>query len=303
MYWFFIALAGSLFYAAANHIDKYLIDKYFQNREVGALIIFSSIFSIFALPIILFIHPEVFLVTLFQGITLVVTGMLVVIAIMLFYYALREDEATDVIPFFQMTPIFAFALGYLILGETITFLQAIASLLIIAGSVVLSFKLGRSKVRFKGKVVLFMLLASLFYAFSSVIFKLVALDEGFWLSTFWSLVGKVMLGGFFIIAIPLYRNQFLTLIRENKLHILALNSVDETFTVLADAFVGFATLLAPVAIVLLAGAFQSVFTFLIGVLLAIFLPRISKESLSTTHLFQKILAISIIMIGTYFLWV
>jgi hypothetical protein len=52
--------------------------------------------------------------------------------------------------------------------------------------------------------------------------------------------------------------------------------------------------------VLLAGAFQPVFVLVIGVILTLFFPKISIESLSKKHLAQKIVAISLIMIGTYF---
>jgi drug/metabolite transporter (DMT)-like permease len=303
MTWFFIALIGSLLYASTNHIDKYLISKYLKGGEVGSLIIFSSIFSVFALPIVYFIHPEVFSVTLFQGIALAATGMMTVFAILLYFYALLEDEVTNVVPFYQTIPIFAFALGFLILKETVTSTQALASLIIISGAVLLSFEFGGGKVRFKGKVVLYMLTASLLYALSSVIFKLVALEEGFWLSTFWSLAGKVILGGVFLAAVPVYRNQFLTVLKDNKIRILAINSVNEILAIFADALVGFATLLAPVALVLLAGAFQPVFVLMIGVILTVFFPRISEESLTRRHLVQKVLTICVIMVGTYFLGV
>jgi len=303
MSWFFIALIGSLFYASTNHIDKYLISKYLKGGEVGSLVIFSSIFSIFALPIVYFIHPEVFSVSLIQAMALATTGMMTVIALLLYFYALNEDEATNVVPFYQTIPIFAFALGYMILGETVSSVQAIASLVIIAGATVLSFEFGGGRIRFKSKVVFLMLSASLLYALSSVVFKLVALDEGFWLSTFWSLVGKVILGGFFLSAIPVYRKQFFTVLKENKVRILALNSTNEILAILADGFVSFATLLAPVALVLLAGAFQPVFVLVIGVILTLFLPRISQESLSHKHMIQKIVAIGIIMVGTYLLGV
>jgi len=301
MNWFFIAVLGSLFYASTNHIDKYLISKYLKSGEVGSLIIFSAIFSIFALPIVYFIKPEVFSVTIIQGSILAITGMMTVTAILLYLYALSEDEATNVVPFYQTVPIFGFILGYLLLGEAISHTQTVASIVIIAGAVILSFDWGVSKIRFKGKVVMYMLSASMLYAISIVLFKLVAIDEGFWQSAFWSLLGKVILGIFFLLFIPVYRNQFLAVLRENKLGVLSLNSFNETLGIIADGFVGFATLLAPVALVLLAGAFQPMFVLIIGVVLTLFFPKISQESLLRRHILQKVVAISLIMIGSYFI--
>lgn len=301
MTWFLIAIIGSFFYALTNHIDKYLISKYLKGTEVGSLIIFSSIFSFFALPIIYFIRPEVFSVTLIQGSALALTGIMTVIAILLYFYALKGDEATNVVPFYQTIPIFAFILGYIILGETFTYTQTVASMIIILGAIILSLDLGTGRIRFKGKIVILMLTASFLYAASSVIFKLVALEEGFWISTFWELAGKVILGVFFLVAIPVYRKHFFNVLKHNKVRVLTLNSINETLAIIADALVGFATLLAPVALVLLAGAFQPVFVLLIGVILTIFLPQISKESLTKKNMFQKVLAICIIMLGTFLL--
>jgi len=301
MNWFLIAALGSLFYASTNHIDKYLISKYLKNGEVGSLIIFSAIFSIFALPIVYFIKPEVFSVTILQGSVLAITGMMTVIAILLYLYALSEDEATNVVPFYQTVPIFGFILGYLVLGEAVSYTQAIASIVIIAGAVVLSLDLGVSKISFKSRVVLYMLSASMLYAISSVLFKLIAVDEGFWQSAFWSLFGKVILGIFFLLFIPVYRNQFLSVLRDNKIGVLSLNSFNETLGILADGLVGYATLLAPVALVLLAGAFQPMFVLIIGVVLTLFFPKISQESLLKRHVLQKVVAISLIMVGSYFI--
>src|ERR1035437_9572169 len=99
MSWFFIALIGPILYAIANHTDKYLISKYLKGGQVGSLVIFSAIFSVIALPIIIFIHPVVFGVSLVQGLVLAVNGMLVVVAVLLYFYALHKDEASYVVPF------------------------------------------------------------------------------------------------------------------------------------------------------------------------------------------------------------
>jgi drug/metabolite transporter (DMT)-like permease len=303
MNWFFIALIGPILYAFANHTDKYLISKYLKGGEVGSLIIFSAIFSIVALPIIIFIHPVVFGVSLIQAIVLGINGMLVVVAILFYFYALHKDEASYVVPFYQTIPIFAFILGYFILGETITKVQGIASLVIIAGALILSFELGLGKIRFKKDVVLLMLGASLLFAVNGVIFKLIAVDEGFWPSTFWGLVGKIILGFGFLFFVPSYRRQFLAMLKENKVAVLGLNSMSESLFIVAEAAMGYAIILAPVALVLLVNAFQPFFVLIIGVGLTLFFPRLSSESISKNALIQKICGIGLIIIGTYFLGV
>jgi len=300
MSWFLIALIGPILYAIANHTDKYLIEKYLKGGAVGSLIIFSSIFSIVAVPVVLLIHPSVFGVDVFHGIILTINGMLVVLAVLCYFYALKKDEVSYVVPFYQTIPIFGFILGYLILGETISVIQAIASVVIILGALVLSFELG-DKIRFKKEVVLLMLTASILYAINSVVFKSIALNDGFWLSTFWSLIGKIILGVIFFVFIKTYRFQFIEMIKENKIVVLGLNSLSETMFIIAESVTGYATLLAPLVLVLLVNSFQPLFVFVIGVLLTLFLPKISQESLSKKNLIQKVIGIGLIIVGTCFI--
>ncbi|MEK7634877.1 MAG: EamA family transporter [Patescibacteria group bacterium] len=301
MNWFFIALVAPLLYAISNHTDKYLISKYIHDNKVGALIIFSALFGVFALPIILIINPLVLGVSLGQGIILMIIGVLVVLSILCYLYALQFDEATFVVPFYQMIPIFGFILAYFILGETLTKTQIIASLAILLGALILSFDIQDKKIRFKKKVVLLMSVASFFYAMSDVLFKFVAIERGFWVSTFWTLVGKVLIGIIFLIFISSYRSEFFLLIKEAKGKILALNSMNETLTIVADMTVQYAILLAPVALVLMVNGFQPLFVFVIGLGLTLFFPHISQEKIQKKHLIQKIGAILIMLIGSCFL--
>ena len=301
MNWFFIALIAPFLYAITNHIDKYLISKYIKEGKVGALIMFSALFGIFALPIILVINPMVLNISLWQIIILVVIGILVVFSILCYLYALELDEATFVVPFYQTIPIFGFILAYFILGEILTKIQILASLSILFGALILSFDIQNKKIRFKKKVVLLMIMASFFYAISDVLFKFIAIERGFWISTFWTLIGKIFIGIIFLIFVSSYRHQFIILFKKVKSKILTLNSINETATIIADSTLQYAILLAPVALVLMVNSFQPLFVFVIGIVLTLFFPHINKENTSKNILIQKFLGISIIILGSLFL--
>lgn len=301
MNWFLIALIGPVLYACANHTDKYLLTKYLKNGEVGSLIIFASIFSIVALPVVILIHPDVFAVNLMQAAVLGFNGMLTVVAILLYFYALHEDEASYVVPFYQTIPVFAFVLAYFFLGETITLSQGGAAALVLLGALALSFNVDEGAPRFKKKVVFYMLGASILYAVNGLIFKLVAVNEGFWPSTFWGLIGKIAIGVAFLLFIPTYRKQFLTMVKANKAAVLGLNSLSESLFIVAEGVTQYATLLAPLALVLLVNSFQPLFVMLIGVLLTLLFPRIGRESLTKRSLLQKAVGIGLLGAGAYFL--
>lgn len=301
MNWFFIALLGPILYATSNHIDKYLVSKYLPNKEVGSLIIFSSIFSIIALPIIIIIQPDVLSISLLNILSLIISGSIVIISILCYLYALQKDEATLVVPWYQTIPIFAFILGYFILGEKLLENQIYASIIIIVGAIILSFDITETKLRFKKRLVILMLSASFFYALSDVVFKLIALDNGFWISLFWSLVGKVIIGIIFFVFIKSYRIQFIEVVRLSGKKIMGVNSINEVLTIFADSVVQYAILLAPITLVLLVNGFQPFFVFIIGLGLTIFAPQISKENVTKKILLQKFIGIVIIITGSIFL--
>jgi drug/metabolite transporter (DMT)-like permease len=301
MNWFLIALVGPVLYAATNHIDKYLLEKYFKGGKAGVMVLFSALFSVFALPFIYIIEPKVFSLGLLTTTALSLNGMISIVCLILYFKALQDEEASAVVPFFQTIPIFGFILGYFILGETLNLKQVLACLLIIAGTIIISFDLTDSKIKIKKKVAVLMLINSFLFAVSGVIFKLIATEEGFWESAFWEFSGKVILGIVLFLIIKSYRKEFLEVLKINSFPVISLNTFNEIIYIIGDGFSIYATLLAPIALVMTVNGFQPVFVFIFGIILTLFFPKIFQESLSRKILIQKISAIGIITIGTIIL--
>ena len=111
MSWFFIALWAPLLLACANHNDRFLLSRYLEEKNVGSIVIFSSLFSGVAIAVVLFIQPGAYDVSLVQGCALVATGMSSVLAAVCYLHALDIDEASFVTPFYQTVPVFAYFLG------------------------------------------------------------------------------------------------------------------------------------------------------------------------------------------------
>ncbi|UPK06308.1 hypothetical protein [Bradyrhizobium sp. 170] len=95
-------------------------------------------------------------------------------------------------------------------------LKELGSFVIIVGALALSFEFGRRGMRFKRNVVALMLGACFLSAVNGVIFKLIAVDKGFWVSLFWGLVGQTMTGLTFLVCVPSYRRDFLDLFKQSK---------------------------------------------------------------------------------------
>jgi len=82
---------------------------------------------------------------------------------------------------------------------------------------------------------------------------------------------------------------------------LSLNGVNEIINITAKVSFNFASLLTPITLTWIVNSFQPLFVFGYGVILTLFFPHISKESLLKKHLAQKLISIAIMFAGTYLL--
>jgi len=289
-------------YALTNHIDKLLLEKYFKNSGVGTLLLFSSLISAFVLPIFWLMDRAVLDVSGVNMLVLSLSGVMGVVVLWCYLLALKDDEASIVVVFYQLVPVFSGILGYFFLGEILTQRQLIAMALVILGTTIISFEIdSENKFKLRRKTILLMLTAALCWAIDEVLFKAVALEENVWRSLFWSSLMILLSGIIIFIAIPVYRYNFLASIRNNSKGILSLNFLNEALYIVGNVAVSYAVMLAPVGLVMLTESFQPIFVMAIGIVLTIFFPKLTTEKTHSKHILQKSIAICITGIGTYLL--
>jgi drug/metabolite transporter (DMT)-like permease len=302
MNWFLIALIPPAIWSATNHFDKYLISKYFKGGGVGALMMFSSIIGVFILGVIAIIHPEVLNYPVAKGLFIALNGFVYLLATLPYLYALRKDEASIAVPMFQMIPVFTYFLAWLILGETLSGSQLFGGILIILGAIIISLELSEvNKISIKKEVLFLMTISSLFFSLNFIFFKYFAINASFWVTSFWEYVGFAVFSFLLFVFIKKYRDEFVSVIKANKVTVLTLNGINEILNIIAKLAFNFASLLTPIALTWIVDGFQPFFVLLYGVLLTMFFPHISQENISRKHLAHKILAISIMFIGTFFI--
>lgn len=303
MTWFFIALIGPFLYALTNHIDKILLEKYFKEGGVGTLLLFSALLSALALPFLYLADVTVLSVSLFNIGVLGVVGILNVLVLWCYLLALKDEEASIAVVFYQLVPVFGGILGYFFLDEVLTSLQLVAMAIVILGTSIISFEIdAENKFKLRRNTIVFMLAAAFFWALESVIFKAVALEETLWRSLFWEHLMLALVGVVIFMCIRSYRTHFLIALRGNSKSILSLNVANESIYMFGNIAFSIAYLLAPIALVLLTESYQPLFVFAIGIFLTVFFPKVSAEKIHVKHLWQKIIAICITGIGTYILF-
>ncbi len=301
MTWPFFAVLASILWSLINHIDKHLISKYFKGDGSGALVIFLSLAGFFVFPFVLFFRPSVLSLSFTQAAVIIASSIILIVATLIYFYALRQDETSIVVPLFQTVPVFASVLGYMFLHETLASYQVIGAILVLAAGFGLSLDIESDAMpKLKKAVFFWMLLASFLIALSGLIFKVMAIETDFWTMAFWEYIGNALMGVFFLVCIKSYRTEFLAAIRDNTRSILSLSALNEILNVVANLLFRFATLIAPIALVwTMAYGFQPFFVFIFGILITMFFPKFGTESLLRKNILQKIVAIAVMLLGTY----
>ena len=294
--WLLFAFSGPVLWAASTHIDKYLVEKYFKDSPVAVLLIFTALIGIVMLPFIWYFQPQVLALAAGSVAVVGASGVLYMGAMLFYLQALQTEEASAVAPLFQAAPLFAYALGYALLGETLSARQTGGGLLIVCGALLISLDTSFRLKQMKARLLLLMLAAAFALALSSVIFKLFAVEDEFWNTVFWQYAGEALFG-LALLCVPLYRRQFAALLRTNTGAVLAVNTANELINLGGGLGVRYAMLLAPLAIVQAISSTSTLFVFLFGILLTLFSPALGRENLSLQNLIQKGFSAVLIAIG------
>ena len=285
------------------HLDRYIISKRLQERGVGVLLLSSSLFSIFIVPIIFLFTENPFSVPLIHKLVFILIGFASLVAVALNLYALEEEEASIVVPFMQLIPAFGYFFGFILLRETLSSQQLLAFFIVLLGILILSFEVNEEKkIHFKKRLTLLMLFSAILFAFYETVFKKFALNIAFSDAVFWEHIGLVLAGVFLFIYNKKMRRDFLDVLNRSGKKTINIIALGEIMVIIGNITFNFVSLAAPIALVFLVDSFQPMFVFFIGILLTIFFPNIIKERFTKFHIIQKIAAIVIIFIGTYLLY-
>ncbi len=187
MPWWIYCIIPAFLWGMNNLVDQHILRKHFPNDALGFMAMCGVFSTISGLVIVLYSAQD-YPVTLTQALLFLALGVFSNIAHIPYSKALQIDEASIVVPLFQLIPIFVFIIAWLFLGETITTTQFLASALIIiaAMGVLYDFK----AIRFKFETLILMLLTGLGVGIFTVLSRYLG-QEIHWIP----LAGYIMIGG------------------------------------------------------------------------------------------------------------
>lgn len=293
--WLFFALLAPATYAIINYLDKYLIES--KVKDYRGMPLYSAIAGfIFGTGAwFLFGFP---LLNWFEGFLVLLTGIISVFALTMYFRALSQEETSIIIILFQLGPLFSLSLSYLILGESISHNQLLGFLLILVAAIGTSLKLTKKTFAISQAFWL-IVISNFFWALANVIFKFVSESNSFVTLLIYEGWGFGVGGVILSILYPASKRAFLENFRTVGKSVMSFIFLNESFFVIARLMTYFALTLAPVAMVVVVGSTQVFFGVFYGILLTITLPNFFKENISRALLVRKILWGIMAVCGVY----
>jgi drug/metabolite transporter (DMT)-like permease len=292
MLWIIITIFSYFLLALTALGDKYLLSGKPEPKSYNFFINLPGVLLLLLIPFVGFVRPD-----FRQTILSLLAGGLSVFAGYFLYVALERFEASRVIPAIGgILPLFTLGIIYVSTGKAPGPESLIAFFLLVLGSVLISFEKGKeiSLASFS-----FSAMAAFLFALSFVFIKNLYLELPFWTTLILTRLGAFLVSLVFLFS------------KETRKEIFQENSIFQKNTGIvfvatqgigtaASLLQNWAIFLAPLGFLAFINALEGtryVFLLFLSVLISMRFPRILKEQVSKQAVFQKAIAILVIVIG------
>ena len=148
MLWAIFPIFANLFYVSGSYLENYLADTALPKKRAGALAIGRIPCYVVTMLILFAIFGRaVFILPFGNACGLILAGAINVIGFVYYFKALQTGDTADVNMFGQLSPLVSLGLGVLILGETVTVMQAVGLAIIMAAILIIVFGASSKKER------------------------------------------------------------------------------------------------------------------------------------------------------------
>ncbi len=313
--WLPIALIGYFLFAAVKLTDRYLL-KSSLPVPIGYAF-YVGLFSILGSLIILFLSPLFLGLPFPTGILTVVqllvdvdliiiliallSGVLFIWALISFYYAVKEGEASRVVPAIGASvAVFVFILARFLVDEHLGINEVFAFFFLVIGGVLVSLRITGRSLHFNKRELQFIFFSGFLFALSWVLKKVVFIDQNFVIGFLWMNLG-MFAGAMFLLVSSYAREEIFSRpakVPANKIAIFLLN---QGAGGVASVFQNLAVALGSVTIVNGLQGVENFFLLVIAFILAVRFPKILKEEFHGFVVWQKLGAVALISIGLFIL--
>lgn len=297
MNWILFALLSPAIYTINNYIDKYLISN--KIKDYRAITIYSTIVGFLAGTFFWAITGFPILNSFDAGIV-IITGILTIWGIPIYFKALSEEETSTLIILFQSIAVISLILAFFILGETITSKQFLGFIIIFTSVIAASFK--KTKKLFSLSPAFFYVIAfNSMWALAGVLIKFALNATSFQKILPYESWGIGIGGLILFILFPTIRNAFLQSLIYLKKPTINIITLNEIIFVSGKAVTFLAYSLGPVGLVSVVGGTQVFFGLIYGFVLTTLFPKFFNEDLRRETLIKKGFLACLVIFGIYLL--
>lgn len=286
-----LSLLPPAFFGASNLLDKIAVHGDDEDNSPWAIVAMGALFDIvFVLPIGIYCWVTGSMIPLGVFVPLFLNGITFTFAGWLFYHSIKVEEASRVVPIFQVIPAFGFVLGFYGLEEKLGVETIFAIFLLMIGGFTLSLKKGK----INRNILAMMLVSSLLYAVNDFVLAEYGrrAKDAIWAVILADLLGKMFFGMIGLLNRK-DRNSFV-LGFKTKFKLVALSSI--VYSV-GDLMFDVAKLFVPIAIVQALCCTQPLFVLFGAVVLTIFYKKFPKEEIDGASLWRKSVGIVFMVVG------
>ncbi|MGA2785112.1 MAG: EamA family transporter [Candidatus Bathyarchaeia archaeon] len=291
--WFLYALTSVVFFGFTTIVDKLMLEK--RLSSFSYFVSFVPPALVFCICVLLFFHTNVFSISYAIAF---LAGLISAGGYFFYAVSIRNEEASRIAALTSLAPAFVAVLAVILVNEIFPTKSYIGIVLMILGSVLISYKRNHLKKMIPLSLILVLIAANFMYGLDQTLAK-VSLDQ----ISFWSFLMMFMFGRFVVVfpglAIPSVRRKFSSEVRElgrNFALTLASGSIMWSLGVM---FLFYAASLGPITLVSTTGLISPLFTLFFAILITKYLPKVLKEEIDRKTVALKVVAIVLIFLGTY----
>lgn len=298
MNWTLVAISAYAAVAFANIVDKILVDKYI--KDSSTIVLFTGSVA-FVTGLVIFAIVGFTPLPTHQWIMVLAAGILLELYLLPYFHALELEDASNVVPLFQLIPVFSLLLSSIFLHEQLTIVQLLGFLLIVISGFFLS-RNTTSGNHATGPVLGYMVLSSFLFAASSLLFSAASSITNLWDAIAWESIG-IGFGTLCVALWPGYFRRFLNFAGKLPGAGWVALMTSEIFYVIYRLLFAAALSVGSVAIISVLGGTQPVFVLLYGLIMTYAAPKLIQEKISMKILRNKFLAIMAIGVGLVAIYV
>ncbi len=291
--WVTSATISAAIFGLVHVIDSHLISKRMPSFKAYLLVVGIFIFSVsIAFAFIFPLPPNISAWPLSVA---VLSGVVRAASVIIMLYLMKKEEVSIIIPIANTYPIFVALIAIPILNETINHLQWMAVILVVLGVLLTSIRLQKGvPIAWLKKPLILLAISSILWAISDIMTKYALEYVSSW-NMYW-ISHLILPMAFFSVSFrPSVFREFVNYEKRNSAIIIMI--INETMAVFALILFYWSMQQGPVSLVSAIFSSRPLFVFLYAVLISRFSSFLLEEQTSTSTLFLRFIAISLIVGG------